>query len=340
MTPGEMRVSYAEMQSILSRVLETLGFAADRAQLCAGLFADASRDGVASHGLNRFPRFVRSIRNGLVNAEAVPKLVSQFGSLERWDGRRGPGNLNARQCMQRAIDLSRRHGIGCVALGNTNHWMRGGSYGWQSAEAGVIGVCWTNTMPNLPAWGASDPRLGNNPIIIAVPRKQGPIILDMAMSQFSYGAIESYRLRNQMLPVPGGFTTAGDLTRDPAEIERSQRALPVGYWKGSGFALVLDATASLLSGGLATNEIPADPERETGLSQVFIAIDPAAIGTNEATLDRIIEDLHCSKAAGDTPVRYPGEQVLRIRKENLERGIPVSAAIWGEILQMSRDLQT
>jgi 3-dehydro-L-gulonate 2-dehydrogenase len=336
MTSGDVRVSYEELQSVLSGVLLRLGFAADRAQLCAGLFADASRDGVASHGLNRFPRFVRSIRNGLVDPEAAPKLVSQFGSLERWDGRRGPGNLNARQSMQRAIELSREHGIGCVALGNTNHWMRGGNYGWQAADAGVIGICWTNTMPNLPAWGGSDPRLGNNPIILAVPRKQGHIILDMAMSQFSYGAIESYRLKGQMLPVPGGFTMAGELTRDPAEIEHSQRALPIGYWKGSGFALVLDAIASLLSGGLASNEIPPDPERETRLSQVFIAIDPAAVGADEGTLNRIIENLHGSTPSGAVPVRYPGEQVSRIRKENLEHGIPVNAAIWEEVRKMAR----
>jgi 3-dehydro-L-gulonate 2-dehydrogenase len=340
MSTGEIRVSYEEMQMVLRGILVSLGFAADRAQVCAGLFADASRDGVASHGVNRFPRFVRSVRNGFVDPKAVPQLVSHFGSMERWDGRRGPGNLNARHSMERAIDLSREHGIGCVALGNTNHWMRGGNYGWQAADAGMIGICWTNTMPNLPAWGGSDPRLGNNPIIIAVPRKEGPIVLDMAMSQFSYGAIESYRLKGQMLPVPGGFTREGELTRDPAEIERSQRALPIGYWKGSGFSLVLDAIASLLSGGLATNEIAPDPERETGLSQVFIAINPLSIGADEATLDRIIDHLHRSTSSDGAPVRYPGEQVLRIRKQNLEHGIPVNADVWEKVKQLSRDFQT
>jgi 3-dehydro-L-gulonate 2-dehydrogenase len=162
----------------------------------------------------------------------------------------------------------------------------------------------------------------------------------MAMSQFSYGAIESYRLKGQMLPVPGGFTREGELTRDPAEIERSQRALPIGYWKGSGFSLVLDAIASLLSGGLATNEIAPDPERETGLSQVFIAINPLSIGADEATLDRIIDHLHRSTSSDGAPVRYPGEQVLRIRKQNLEQGIPVNAAIWDEVKRLSRDFQT
>src|SRR5438270_18081 len=330
---SDIRIPYEELVEALAGILLKIGFSADRAQLSAQLFADASRDGVYSHGVNRFPRFLRSVRSGIVDPQATPKLVSRSGSLERWDGNLGAGNLNAHQCMQRAIDLGREHGIACVALANTNHWMRGGNYGWQAADAGMIGICWTNTMPNLPAWGASDPRLGNNPLIIAVPRSDGHIVLDMAMSQFSYGAIESYRLKGAPLPVPGGFTEEGELTCDPAEIERSQRALPIGYWKGSGLALMLDIVASTLSCGKSTHQLPADPERETCLSQVFIAIDPASPGSPASmsqALDAIIANLHASKGSGN-PVRYPGEQVLKSRRENLAKGIPVNTAIWKQL---------
>jgi len=333
---AEIRVPYHELIDVLARILMKVGFTGDRARRAAGLFADASRDGVYSHGVNRFLRFLRALRRGIVDPQATPVLMSPFGALERWDGRLGPGMLNAQQCMDRAITLSRTHGIGCVALANTNHWMRGGNYGWQAADAGVIGICWTNTMPNLPPWGASDPRLGNNPVIIAVPRREGHIVLDMAMSQFSYGAIESYRLKGERLPVPGGFTVEGELTSDPAAIEKSYRPLPIGYWKGSGLALMLDLLASSLSGGKATHEIPGDPEQETRLSQVFIAIDPASIGSAEKVneiADAIVEDLHRAKNKGE-PVRYPGEQVLKTRGENLAQGIPVNPNIWSDIQRL------
>jgi 3-dehydro-L-gulonate 2-dehydrogenase len=334
---AQVRIPYDELVAFLSSALLRLGFSDDRAKTCAQLFADATRDGVYSHGVSRFPRFVRAVRDGLIDAKASPELVSRFGALERWDGRRGPGNLNARQCMQRAIELCREHGIGCVALANTNHWMRGGAYGWQAADAGVIGICWTNTMPNLPPWGATNPRLGNNPLIIAVPRREGHVVLDMAMSQFSYGAIESYRLRGELLPVPGGFTQDGELTRDPAAIERSYRPLPIGYWKGSGLALMLDLLASGLSGGLATCDIAPAPERETRLSQMFIAIDPSSPGdpdTASQTVDRVIADLHGSTPSSSEPVRYPGENMLKTRRDNLERGIPVNVAIWREVQEL------
>ena len=268
-----MRVSYRELHDTLVDALTTTGLDRDRARLCAQLIADSTRDGVASHGLNFFPRLMTMIRVSVVDVHATPTPVSAHGAIERWDGRRGVGALNAYEAMGAAIALSRRHGIGCIALANTNHSMRGGTYGWQAAEAGVIGICWTNTLPNLPPWGADAPRIGNNPLVIAVPRDRGHVVLDMAMSQFSYGALASYRKRGEELPADGGFDVEGRLTRDPAAIETSRRPLPIGYWKGSGLSMLLDMMAALLSGGRATHEIPNDPEHEAGLSQVFLAID-------------------------------------------------------------------
>ena len=164
------RIPLEEVVATLAGVLVRHGFTGERAQACARLFAETTRDGVYSHGINRFPRFVAMVENGSVDAGAWPKRVSGFGALERWDGQKGPGNLNAYAAMERAMELSRAHGVGCVSLANTSHWLRGGTYGWQAAEAGLIGICWTNTMPNLPPWGGVEPVIGNNPLIIAVPR--------------------------------------------------------------------------------------------------------------------------------------------------------------------------
>lgn len=188
--PGIIRVPFADLIEQLKAVLLRLGFDAEDAALCARLFAETTRDGVYTHGVRRFPRFLAMVQSGVVQPSARSIRVSSAGALERWDGQLGPGNLNAWRSMERAIELARQSGIGCVALANTNHWMRGGTYGWQAADAGMIGICWTNTMPNLPPWGGTTPTLGNNPLVLAVPRSSGAVVLDIAMSQFSYGALE------------------------------------------------------------------------------------------------------------------------------------------------------
>jgi 3-dehydro-L-gulonate 2-dehydrogenase len=327
-----LRLSFDEIYETLQRVLTGVGFSNERAELCARLFAETSLDGVYSHGLNRFPRFIEAITSNIVNVDAEPKLVQSFGALQRWDGMSGPGNLNAWVSMDRAISLAKTHGIGCVALRNTNHWMRGGTYGWQAADAGFIGICWTNTLPNLPPWGGTKPTIGNNPLVIAVPRDGGHVVLDMAMSQFSFGALESYRKRGDHLPVIGGFDREGELTRDPVEIEASGRPLPIGYWKGSGLSLMLDAVAALLSDGNATNQIPGEVVKETRLSQVFIALASHETDS-EQTVNGILEFMKSSAADGSR-VRYPGEQTLETRKLNQRDGIPVDDDVWDEILRL------
>jgi len=332
-----MRVAYEDLVHTLLRVVLAAGLPLERAHLCARLFADATLDGVASHGLNRFPRFIEMIRSGVVDVSARPELVEARGAIERWDGCRGPGNLNAYDSMARAIAIAHEQGVGFVALANTNHWMRGGSYGWQAADAGVIGICWTNTLPNLPPWGSSAPRLGNNPLVIAVPRAGGHVVLDMALSQFSVGALSGYQARGEALPVAGGYDAHGDLTRDPSEILASNRLLPIGYWKGSGLALVLDLIAATLAGGRATHQISSDPVQETGLSQIFLAIDPSmprdtAFAARLA--DEVIENLHASPAVDTARVTFPGERTLETRRRNLVEGVPVDPEIWAVVQRL------
>lgn len=331
------RVHFEELHAELKRVLLKLGFEEARADACARLFAEASRDGVYSHGLNRFPRFVSYIEKGYVNIHAEPELVEAFGNVERWEGNLGPGNLNAQKCMDLAIALAKKAGIGCVAIRNTNHWMRAGAYGWQAAEAGCIGICWTNTEANMPAWGASESLLGNNPLVIAVPRKEGHIVLDMAMSMFSYGKMNMYKLQGKELPFDGGFDQEGNLTKDPGTIKDTFLALPIGYWKGASLSFVLDVVAAILSGGRATKDIAKLPD-EYGVSQVFIAIDishSSMAPVAQKTADEIVAFIHAGKKFHDEDdILYPGERVLRTRRENMEKGIPVEPVYWEMVKKM------
>jgi 3-dehydro-L-gulonate 2-dehydrogenase len=342
MSTASLRVPYDELYAALLRAIHHLGLSGDRAALCALLFAETTRDGVYTHGLNRLPRMAAMVRNGSidVNADAAPAEGSQAGlAIERWDGHRGVGNLNAWAAMQRTIALARQYGIGGVALGNTNHWMRGGSYGWLAAEHGCFAMCWSNTLPNLPPWGATTPALGNNPLIFAAPRSSGEhVVLDMAVSQFSYGSISAYAASGKPLPVPGGFDPEGNLTTDAAAIEASLRALPIGYWKGSGLAMMLDMFAAMLSGGLATHQIPRDALRESGISQFFLAIDPSGIRAR-SELDQLADGIVASLAEATPidpahPVRYPGEQTLRLREENLKLGVPLDKTNWDWLLRL------
>ena len=329
-----MKVTFEELKAAFNRVLLDRGVKAETADACADMFARTTESGVYSHGVNRFPRFIQQLDAGDIIPDAQPKRVTTLGAIEQWDAQRSIGNLTAKKMMDRATELASDHGIGLVALRNANHWMRGGSYGWQAAEKGYVGICWTNSIAVMPPWGAKNCAIGTNPLIVAVPGE--PItMVDMSMSMFSYGMLEINRLAGKTLPVDGGFDNDGNYTRDPATIEENRRILPMGYWKGSALSIVLDMLATLLSNGSSVTEVTQDNGDEFGISQVFIAIDVDRLidgPTRDAKLARIIESISgAERANGEQAIRLPGHKFPGIRAENQQQGIPVDERVWARI---------
>jgi len=313
------------------------GFSKARASFLAKTHAESSLYGVNSHGLNRVPRFIDYVKKGVVDVHATADKVEAFGSIERWDGNLGSGVLNANRCTNRAIELAKTHGIGLVALRNTNHWMRGGSYGRQAADAGCIAIMFTNTNPNMPPWGGKDSRIGNNPLIISIPRAGGHVVLDMSLSQFSFGKIDSYKLKGEKLPFAGGWDDDDVLSNDPEKILTKERGLPIGYWKGSALSMVLDMLATLLSAGNSTAKI-SEKVTETAISQVYLCIDATSFGEQdlqERLLDEVVRytrDVEPMRS-GDK-VYYPGERSAAIAARQRVEGIEVDTGVWKTVCEL------
>lgn len=334
------RIPFEEMQETMCRAFIRAGMPEEKAATCARIHTESSRDGVYSHGLNRVERFVEYLEKGWVDPLGEPQLVAAMGSMEVYDGQLGPGILNAISCMNRATEIAAENGMGMVSLRNTTHWMRGGAYGWQAAEKGFISMCWTNTESCMPAWGGRSSAIGNNPFIIGIPRAAGHVVLDMAMSQYSYGKLQVTRLAGQKLPYPGGFDDDGQLTDDPGTIEATRRILPMGYWKGSGFAVMLDILSALFSGGLTTAGVDRKNLGSCGsCCQVFIAIDPLKINDQafvDNALAETIQQLRDSvPAAENGNINYPGERSIQTREENMRLGIPVDDGVWAKVKELA-----
>jgi 3-dehydro-L-gulonate 2-dehydrogenase len=336
-----MRVSFEEMKNTIKSAMLKAGLSEEQAEVCSRVHTESSQDGVYSHGLNRVPRFIEYVKRGWVNIAGKPELLKSFGSMENYDGNLGIGITNAKFCMNRAIELAKTHGMGIVALRNTTHWMRGGTYAWDAANAGYLAITWTNTESCMPAWGAKEICVGNNPFCIGIPKKDGNhIVLDMAMSQYSYGKLQVTRLKGEQLPYAGGYDKDGNLTTDPGSIEESKRILPTGMWKGSGLAIALDIVAAILSNGLPTSEIDNVGKGSCGgCSQIFIAFNPYLFGTEqeiEAILASTLEQLAKTEPERDGGnVHYPGQRTVLTRDENSRLGIVVDESVWSEVCNLA-----
>jgi 3-dehydro-L-gulonate 2-dehydrogenase len=327
-----MIIQFRTLEEKLHEILLTYGFPSGQSAQIAKIFAESTLDGVFSHGINRFPRFIGDVKDGIVVPGAEPDRIQQFSAFEQWDGRQGAGISNALFSTDRSMELALEFGIGCIGLRNTNHWMRGGSYGWRAAEKGFLFLGWTNTIPNMPPWGGTRAALGNNPFIMAIPRSQEHVVLDMAMSQYSYGKLEWHKRTGKDLNEYGGYGPDNALTKDPDKILQSQRILPAGLWKGSALALVLDLAAGILAGGNTSKQV-GELGSESNLSQVFIAIDIDRHLSPDQREELLQESLSFLREQ-NPDARYPGQRSKEERERQLEHGIALPDELWSEILKL------
>lgn len=335
-----MLIAPEKMNAVLKDLFIKHHFTTEKAKLMASVFTESTLSGVHSHGINRVPLFIEHVKKGIIDVDSEATMVASFGTMERWDGNSGAGIVNATKCTNRAIELAKNHGMGMVALRNTNHWMRGGSYGHQAAQAGCISILFTNTKPNMPPWGATDNRIGNNPIVISIPRNKGNVVLDMALSQFSFGKINDHKLRGEQLAHYGGWDDDHKLTKDPEKILSNERGLPIGYWKGSALSMVLDMLATLLSAGNSTGSI-SNKAIETNISQVFLCIHPKAFNDNELQ-ERLLEEIinftrDATLIHPENNIYYPGERSAANRADHLKNGMTVNDDIWEKIEKLSTE---
>ena len=151
----------------------------------------------------------------------------------------------------------------------------------------------------MPAWGAIDGRIGNNPFVLAVPDQNGEhVVVDTAMAQYSYGKLSVCRQNGEKLPYPGGYDEEGSLTCDPAAIEKTRRRTSrSATGKVLGLSIVLDLIGGILTLGRTVTKVGQECESEYGLTQVFIAIRPEVLNQDPDKAQEIVKR--------DTE-RYPG----------------------------------
>lgn len=68
-----MRISYQQLYEEFLRVLTSRNVPQDKAEACAHMFTETSLNGVYSHGVNRFPRFIQQLDAGHIVPDAEPQ---------------------------------------------------------------------------------------------------------------------------------------------------------------------------------------------------------------------------------------------------------------------------
>lgn len=168
-----------------------MGSAEDEAREVADHLVHANLTGHDSHGIGMLPAYVRLLQDGLLVPNQTPHTVLDAGALLVIDARRGFGQRMAADAVRRAV--ARAHDLGaCVlALRNSSHIGRIGTYAELAARDGCAFAAFVNVTDHRGAqapWGCAEPRLGTNPFCAAVPGTDGPaLMLDMATTTIAAG---------------------------------------------------------------------------------------------------------------------------------------------------------
>jgi LDH2 family malate/lactate/ureidoglycolate dehydrogenase len=328
-----IRIEYKELVSAIHNVLAAEGVPAPVCEAESEVMAEADLMGVPSHGVRMLPGLVRGLREGRASASPRLQLIRDRGAACVLDCDNGPGRYISLRAMDHAVERARRFGVGACLAVKTTHWGRAHAYACRAAAAGMVGICTTNAIPNMVAWGSSNPLLGNNPLAIAVPRTPGrdPIVVDIAMSQAAVGKVGTHLREGKEVPHGWGLDSDGKPTSDPAAIVASRRFLPMGGHKGAALALMMELLTGALGGMFLSHEVERlDPTAlDPNATKLFLAMDVETFVERELfeqKIDQLLRFLRGAAESGEEIV-FPGDRSWQTRDRYLVEGIPIHAQI-------------
>ena len=346
MTQAPARHSVEALQTFATRCFEAVGMNAVDAALVADSLVAAEVRGVTSHGLVRLPVYLQNLKDGLVDPAGRPTLAADGPAVALVDGKRAMGQVASKVAMDLAIERARSHGIGAVAVRNSNHFGAGAYWAMLALPHRMLGVAMTNGAVAMAPTGGVTPLLGNNPLAVASPSgEELPVVLDMAQTMVARGWIKLAAMRGQPLPDGWAQDAKGRPTNDP-NVALDGSLLPIGGYKGYGLSVVVELLTAALSGAamganLENMGFTAGAREETrypvheaggaGTGHFFAAIDVARFipfDVYTARVDALVRTMKLSELGeGVSTILLPGEREFATERQRRAEGVAVTGEV-------------
>lgn len=330
--PETRTLSLAEIEDLSLRALMAAGTSEDNARPLAVATAATEADGVASHGLAYIPIYCEHVQCGKVDGRAQPVMSVPKPGVVVVDAATGFAHPAIDLGFDALIPAAREQGIAALAIRNSYNCGVLGYHTYRLAQAGLVGLGFTNAPASIAPSGGSRPVVGTNPFSLAVPGADGQpaVLIDQSASTIAKSEVMKHAREGKPIPIGWALDPDGNPTTDPAVGLKGSMA-PSGGYKGVGVALLTEVMAAALTG--ATLGIHASPFSGTvggppKTGQFFIAIDPGATAGSgfAANIAELVEAIRYQEGA-----RLPGDGRRAKRLKANKDGVGVSVATLDKI---------
>ena len=321
------------------------GMPVQDARLLADTLVQADLWGHQSHGVLRLGWYLARIENGVTRAVTQPQTIMDGGAIALVDACDGVGQVVCAQLMQDAVAKAKLHGIGAIAVRNSNHFGTAMYFTRMAARAGCIGFLSTNSSPAIAPWGGRKKALGSNPWSIAAPAgKHAPMMLDIANARVARGKV--YLAKREGVPIPLGWAlnAAGEPTTDPDEAINGV-FLPMAEHKGYAISVMMDVLSGVLTGSSFSGGVkgPYVPDKRSGCGHMMMALDISKfmpLDEFNARMERLIADLKAVPLAkGFDAVYYPGEIEAQNEARHRQEGVHLPEETMAELRRIAEKTQ-
>src|SRR5579872_4349521 len=293
-------ISHSDLTDFCIRILTAAGVPPHKASITATSLVASNLRGVDSHGIQLLPFYLDQLLAGEVDAHADGRVISENGSCLLFDGQAALGQWVAEVCCRHAVRMAKLNGMALVIARESNHFGAAAWWAQKMRAAGQIGIVMCNASPLVPPWQGKAGRMGTNPICMSVP---GPWLLDMATTTVAAGKIFKAFINGQPeIPAGWAFDSDGVPTTETARAYKGM-LMPLGGYKGSGLAMMVEILCSVLSGGAMSTELGGirDRGRAVRNSQIFMAIDIARFMPVEEFTARVEQLVKLMKSTPPAP---------------------------------------
>jgi LDH2 family malate/lactate/ureidoglycolate dehydrogenase len=322
-----IRVDARRLLEFTQAVYAKAGLPAEDAHRIADTLVQADLWGHQSHGVLRLPWYRARVAAGMMRARTRPEFIVDAGAVAVIDGRDGVGQVLATLAMDEAVRRAKAHGIGAVAVRNSNHFGTAMYYTSMAARAGCVGFLSTNASPSMAPWGGRRKLLGNNPWSIAAPAgKHATMMLDIANSGVARGKVYLARQKGEKIPEGWALDKDGVPTVD-AQAAIDGIILPMAEHKGYAIAMMMDVLSGVLSGSGFASAVhgPYQFEHKSQCGHLAIAMNIAAFQPEaifNARMEAFVAEVKSVPLArGFEEVFYPGEIEARNDEKSRREGL-------------------